>query len=235
MRRGGAGEDAPAPAARTAALTLALVAPLRDCMARENAANVFDGIEMPLVPVLAKMERAGMLVDPDRLHSLSEGLATQIAEVERNIRDLAGDETFNIGSPMQLSHVLFDVMGLPTKGLKKTKRGYYSTNAKVLSDLARDHEIVRLILDWREKSKIKSTYLDTLGPLRRGDGRVHTTYNQTITATGRLSSSDPNLQNIPTRSELGRTVKTAFSAGEGSVFGGGLLADRATSTRASLG
>ena len=214
----GAGEDAPAPAARTAALTLALVAPLRDRMARENAANVFDGIEMPLVPVLAKMERAGMLVDPDRLHSLSEGLATQIAEVERGIRDLAGDETFNIGSPMQLSHVLFDVMGLPTKGLKKTKRGYYSTNAKVLSDLARDHEIVRLILDWREKSKIKSTYLDTLGPLRRGDGRVHTTYNQTITATGRLSSSDPNLQNIPTRSELGRTVKTAFSAGEGSVF-----------------
>lgn len=214
----GAGEDAPAPAARTAALTLALVAPLRECMARENAANVFDGIEMPLVPVLAKMERAGMLVDPDRLHSLSEGLATQITEVERSIRDLAGDETFNIGSPMQLSHVLFDVMGLPTKGLKKTKRGYYSTNAKVLSDLARDHEIVRLILDWREKSKIKSTYLDTLGPLRRGDGRVHTTFNQTITATGRLSSSDPNLQNIPTRSELGRTVKTAFSAGEGSVF-----------------
>lgn len=214
----GAGEDAPAPAARTAALTLALVAPLRDRMTRENAVNVFDGIEMPLVPVLAKMERAGMLVDPDRLHSLSEGLATQIAEVERSIRDLAGDETFNIGSPMQLSHVLFDVMGLPTKGLKKTKRGYYSTNAKVLSDLARDHEIVRLILDWREKSKIKSTYLDTLGPLRRGDGRVHTTYNQTITATGRLSSSDPNLQNIPTRSELGRTVKTAFSAGEGSVF-----------------
>lgn len=214
----GAGEDAPAPAARAAALTLALVAPLRECMARENAANVFDGIEMPLVPVLAKMERAGMLVDPDRLHSLSEGLATQITEVERSIRDLAGDETFNIGSPMQLSHVLFDVMGLPTKGLKKTKRGYYSTNAKVLSDLARDHEIVRLILDWREKSKIKSTYLDTLGPLRRGDGRVHTTYNQTITATGRLSSSDPNLQNIPTRSELGRTVKTAFSAGEGSVF-----------------
>ena len=214
----GAGGEAPAPAARTAALTLALVAPLRDRMARENAANVFDGIEMPLVPVLAKMERAGMLVDPDRLHSLSEGLATQIAEVERSIRDLVGDETFNIGSPMQLSHVLFDVMGLPTKGLKKTKRGYYSTNAKVLSDLARDHEIVRLILDWREKSKIKSTYLDTLGPLRRGDGRVHTTYNQTITATGRLSSSDPNLQNIPTRSELGRTVKTAFSAGEGSVF-----------------
>ena len=214
----GASEDAPVPAARAAALALALVAPLRDRMVRENAANVFDGIEMPLVPVLAKMERAGMLVDPERLHGLSEELAGQIAAVEGKIRELAGDESFNIGSPMQLSHVLFDVMGLPTKGLKKTKRGYYSTNAKVLSELARDHEIVRLILDWREKSKIKSTYLDTLGPLRRGDGRVHTTYNQTITATGRLSSSDPNLQNIPTRSELGRTVKTAFSAGEGSLF-----------------
>ena len=214
----GAVDDAPVAAARAAAVALACVEPLRQRMVKENAANVFDGIEMPLVPVLAKMERAGMLVDPDRLHGLSENLAGQIAAVERQIRELAGDETFNIGSPMQLSHVLFDVMDLPTKGLKKTKRGYYSTNAKVLNDLARDHEIVRLILDWREKSKIKSTYLDTLGPLRRDDGRVHTTYNQTITATGRLSSSDPNLQNIPTRSELGRTVKTAFSAGPGSLF-----------------
>ena len=214
----GAPADAvPAPG-RSAVLALALVAPLRKRMVAENAANVFDGIEMPLVRVLAKMERAGMLVDPERLHGLSEGLAGQIAEVEAQIRALAGDDMFNIGSPMQLSHVLFDVMGLPAKGLKKTKRGYYSTNAKVLSELAKDHEIVRLILDWREKTKIKSTYLDTLGPLRRGDGRVHTTYNQTITATGRLSSSDPNLQNIPTRSELGRTVKTAFSAGEGSLF-----------------
>ena len=109
---------------------------------------------------------------------------------------------------------------LPTKGLKKTQRGYYSTNARVLEELARDYEIVRLILEYREKTKIKSTYLDTLGPLAQsyGDGRVHTTYNQTITATGRLSSSNPNLQNIPTRSELGHTVKTAFSAGEGAVF-----------------
>ena len=214
----GASEDACVAAARSAALARAAVAPLRAAMERDNAANVFDGIEMPLVPVLAKMERAGMLVDPCRLSELSSGLATQIAEVEAKIRELAGDDTFNIASPMQLSHVLFDVLGLPTRGLKKTKRGYYSTNAKVLSELAQDHEIVRLILDYREKTKIKSTYLDTLGGLRRGDGRVHTTYNQTITATGRLSSSDPNLQNIPTRSELGRTVKTAFSAGEGAVF-----------------
>ena len=214
----GATDNALPAAARSAVVSLACVKPLRERMARENAANVFDGIEMPLVPVLAKMERTGMLVDPDRLHGLSEELAGQITCVESKIRELAGDDTFNIGSPMQLSHILFDKLGLPTRGLKKTKRGYYSTNAKVLTELAQDHEIVRLILDWREKTKIKSTYLDTLGPLRREDGRVHTTYNQTITATGRLSSSDPNLQNIPTRSELGRTVKTAFSAGEGSLF-----------------
>ena len=155
---------------------------------------------MPLVPVLASMERTGMLVDPERLHALSEGLEGQIDELACKIRSLAGDATFNISSPMQLSHILFDVMGLPTKGLKKTQRGYYSTNAKKLEELARDHEIVRLILKYREMTKIKSTYLDTLGPLRQGDGRVHTTYNQTITATGRLSSSNPNLQNIPTPS-----------------------------------
>ncbi len=214
----GAPSDACAPAARSAVVALAAVEPLRERMANEGAANVFDGIEMPLVPVLAAMERAGMLVDPERLAGLSRDLAGEIAELERRIREIAGDETFNPASPMQLSHVLFDVLGLPTRGLKKTKRGYYSTNAKVLDELARDHEIVRLILEFREKAKIKSTYLDTLGPLRRADGRVHTTYNQAITATGRLSSSDPNLQNIPTRSALGHTVKTAFSAGEGSVF-----------------
>ena len=214
----GAADDAPARAARTAALALAIREPLENALEREGATRVFSEIEMPLVPVLASMERTGMLVDPERLHALSEGLEGQIDELACKIRSLAGDDTFNISSPMQLSHILFDVMGLPTKGLKKTQRGYYSTNAKKLEELAHDHEIVRLILKYREMTKIKSTYLDTLGPLRQGDGRVHTTYNQTITATGRLSSSNPNLQNIPTRSELGRTVKTAFSAGEGSVF-----------------
>ena len=119
---------------------------------------------------------------------------------------------------MQLSHVLFDVLGLPTYGLKRTKRGYYSTNAKVLADLAAEHEIVADVLDYRERSKIKSTYLDALPALVRGDGRVHTTLNQTVTATGRLSSSDPNLQNIPTRSELGHRVRQAFTVPEGSVF-----------------
>ena len=214
----GAAEGAVAAAGRSAVLALAALVPLASALDRDGAVNVFTQIEMPLVPVLADMERTGMLVDPERLHAMSDKLTEQIDELAGRIRALAGDDSFNIGSPMQLSHILFDVMGLPTKGLKKTQRGYYSTNAKVLDDLARDHEIVRLILEWREKTKIKSTYLDTLGPLRAGDGRVHTTYNQTITATGRLSSSNPNLQNIPTRSELGHTVKTAFSAGEGKVF-----------------
>ena len=204
-------------AARSAVVALAVREPLLAALEADGSLTCMDELEMPLVPVLVLMERNGMLVDPDRLQSLSDGLGADIAALEARIHELAG-ENFNIASPMQLSHVLFDVMGLPTAGLKKTHRGYYSTNARVLEELSRDHEIVRLILEYREKAKIKSTYLDTLGGLRRRDGRVHTTFNQTVTATGRLSSSNPNLQNIPTRSELGRTVRTAFSAGEGNLF-----------------
>ncbi|AEB07312.1 DNA polymerase I [Coriobacterium glomerans PW2] len=214
----GAPTDAPVASARAAAVARAAREPLARALELRGAKNVFWDIETPLVPVLVAMERTGMLVDPGCLKDLSEGLESQIDELAVRIRALAGDSDFNISSPMQLSHILFDVMGLPTKGLKKTHRGYYSTNARVLDELAQDNELVRLILEYREKTKIKSTYLDTLGPLRRQDGRVHTTYNQTITATGRLSSSNPNLQNIPTRSELGHTVKTAFSAGEGALF-----------------
>lgn len=210
--------DAPTAAARAACLARALREPLQAALEAQGAAEVFRIIEMPLVGVLAQMERCGMYVDPERLDALAANLGAQIDALACRIRELAGDDTFNISSPMQLSHILFDKMGLPTRGLKKTQRGYYSTNARVLEELAHDNEFVRLILEYREKTKIKSTYLDTLGPLRATDGRVHTTYNQTITATGRLSSSNPNLQNIPTRSELGHTVKTAFSAGEGSVF-----------------
>lgn len=216
----GAGADAPSLAARGVVVARVVVEPLMRALEEQGAAGVFRDIEMPLVGVLAVMERTGMYVEPDRLAALSTELGAQIDELAARIRELAGDETFNISSPMQLSHILFDVMGLPTKGLKKTHRGYYSTNARVLEELAHDHEIVRLILEYREKTKIKSTYLDTLGPLAREmrDARVHTTYNQTITATGRLSSSNPNLQNIPTRSALGHTVKTAFSVAPGSVF-----------------
>ncbi|MBY4798315.1 DNA polymerase I [Collinsella sp. AGMB00827] len=214
----GAPHDACAVAARSAALARTLIEPLTAKLEALGATSVFTDIEMPLVSVLADMERTGMLVDPDRLHELSLKLGSQIAELEAQIRSLAGDDSFNLSSPQQLSRVLFETMGLPTKGLKKTQRGYYSTNARVLEELAHDHEVVRLILEYREKTKIKSTYLDTLGALRKADGRVHTTYNQTVTATGRLSSSNPNLQNIPTRSELGHTVKTAFSAGPGCLF-----------------
>ena len=216
----GAPASAPVPAARSAAVARAAVDPLTHALEEQGATTVFRDIEMPLVGVLAAMERTGMYVEPERLAKLAGELGAQIDELAARIRSLAGDETFNISSPMQLSHILFDVMRLPTKGLKKTHRGYYSTNARVLEELARDNEFVRLILEYREKTKIKSTYLDTLGPLARemGDSRVHTTYNQTITATGRLSSSNPNLQNIPTRSALGHTVKTAFSVAPGSVF-----------------
>ena len=214
----GAPADAVSAVARGAWLALALRDPLAAALEAQAADAIFTKIEMPLVRVLASMERAGMYVDPARLSAQSDELVGQIQELETRIRELAGGEEFNLSSPMQLSRILFDKLGLPTAGLKKTQRGYYSTNAKVLEDLAKDHEIVRLILEFREKTKIKSTYLDTLGPLRRNDGRVHTTYNQTITATGRLSSSNPNLQNIPTRSELGHAVKKAFSVEEGSVF-----------------
>lgn len=214
----GAPADAVSIAARGAWLARTLREPLAAALEAQGADAIFAKIEMPLVRVLASMERAGMYVDPARLAAQSDELVGQIQVLEARIRELAGGEDFNLSSPMQLSRILFDKLGLPTAGLKKTQRGYYSTNAKVLEDLAKDHEIVRLILEYREKTKIKSTYLDTLGPLRRNDGRVHTTYNQTITATGRLSSSNPNLQNIPTRSELGHAVKRAFSVEEGSVF-----------------
>ena len=214
----GAPADVPSAAARGAWLARILREPLAAALEAQGAEDIFTKIEMPLVRVLASMERAGMYVDPARLAAQSEELSGQIAELSDRIRELAGGEEFNLSSPMQLSRVLFDKLGLPTAGLKKTQRGYYSTNAKVLEDLAKDYEIVRLILEYRERTKIKSTYLDTLGALRETDGRVHTTYNQTITATGRLSSSNPNLQNIPTRSELGHAVKKAFSVEEGSVF-----------------
>ena len=183
----------------------------------DGSLALFHHVEMPLVAVLAQMERTGLAADANKLGEQSAELGVEIAEMVTRIHETAGEE-FNIDSPMQLSHVLFDVLKLPTAGLKKTRRGYYSTNAKVLSDLAQDNELVADVLDYRERAKIKSTYLDALPALIRGDGRIHTTFNQTVAATGRLSRSDPNLQNIPTRSELGHRVRTAFTVPEGSVF-----------------
>lgn len=183
----------------------------------DGSLKLFQTIEMPLVSVLAGMERTGLYADANKLREQSDELGSEIAGMVDKIHGAAGED-FNIDSPMQLSHILFDVLKLPTYGLKRTRRGYYSTNAKVLEDLAQDSPLVASVLEYRERAKIKSTYLDALPALIRGDGRIHTTLNQTVAATGRLSSSDPNLQNIPTRSELGHRVRTAFTVPEGSVF-----------------
>ena len=172
---------------------------------------------MPLLLVLMAMERRGLHADANILCRQSAELGDEIALMVEKIHAAAGED-FNVDSPQQLSHVLFDVLGLPTKGLKKTKKGFYSTNAKVLGELARTNDVVAEVLEYRERAKIKSTYLDALPALIKGDGRIHTTLNQTVAATGRLSSSDPNLQNIPTRSELGHRVRTAFTVPEGHVF-----------------
>ncbi|WP_028264508.1 DNA polymerase I [Atopobium fossor] len=179
--------------------------------------KLFTTVEMSLLAVLAVMERHGLGVDAAVLRNQSQELGVEIDRMVEHIQQEAG-EKFKVNSPEQLSHVLFDVWRLPTFGLKKTKKGFYSTNAKVLSELAHEDTRVAEVLEYRERTKIKSTYLDALPELIRGDGRIHTSFNQTVAATGRLSSSDPNLQNIPTRSELGHRVRTAFSVPEDSVF-----------------
>lgn len=206
------------PQAALDALACRLLVPvLRARIEEDGTAELFSKVEMPLLPVLLAMERCGLHADADKLGEQSAELGAEIDQMRQKIYDAAGEE-FNIDSPMQLSHVLFDVLKLPHYGLKKTRRGYYSTNAKTLADLAQTSEVVADVLDYRERTKIKSTYLDALPGLIRGDGRIHTTFNQTVAATGRLSSSDPNLQNIPTRSELGHRVRTAFTVPEGCVF-----------------
>ncbi|WP_307739335.1 DNA polymerase I, partial [uncultured Parolsenella sp.] len=206
------------PASALAAVASRLLRPvLVDALEKDGSARCMYDIEMPLVGVLARMERQGMHVDPEVLARQSAELAADIDASKRRVFDAAGRE-FNIDSPMQLSGVLFDDLGLPTAGLKKTQRGYYSTNAKVLEDLAQVSDVVAEVLAYREKAKIKSTYLDALPALVAGDGRIHTSLNQTVAATGRLSSSNPNLQNIPVRSELGRRVRQAFTVAPGSVF-----------------
>ena len=203
-------------AALEAAAALALRPVLADALDKDGSAELMSRIEMPLLPVLLGMERTGLHADPEILREQSAELGAEIDEMVARIHAEAGEE-FNIDSPMQLSHVLFDVRGLPTYGLKKTRTGFYSTNAKVLDDLSYD-PLVRDVLDYRERAKIRSTYLDALPALIKADGRIHTSLNQTVAATGRLSSSEPNLQNIPTRSALGHRVRTAFTVPEGSVF-----------------
>ena len=205
--------------------------PLRHALAAYELLPLFREVEMPLVPLLAEMEKLGIAVDVAYLQLLSDELAKSIYEVEHTIYRLAGEE-FTINSPKQLQTVLFEKLKLP-RG-RKTKTGY-STDAETLAVLAERHEIVRNLLHYRELTKLKSTYVDNLPRLALpADGRVHTHFNQTVTATGRLSSSEPNLQNIPIRGDVGREIRRAFIPGEtGWVFPRrGLLADRAAGTGA---
>jgi DNA polymerase-1 len=166
---------------------------------------------MPLVPVLARMERLGIAVDRAVLDDLSIEMEGAISVLAAEIQEIAGTE-FNIDSPKQLAHVLFEKLQLPSG--KRTKTGF-STDSSVLTPLAESFPIARKVLDYRELAKLKSTYVDALPRLLDDEGRVHTSFNQTVAATGRLSSSNPNLQNIPVRTELGRRIRAAFVPGEG--------------------
>lgn len=176
-------------------------------------ARLFEDIEMPLVPILSRMERHGVLVDVDMLRRQSSALAERMQALEQQTHEAAG-QPFNLGSPKQLQAILFEKLQLPV--LKKTPKGQPSTAEEVLAELALDYPLPRLLLEYRSLSKLKSTYTDRLPEqVDRDTGRVHTSYHQAVAATGRLSSSDPNLQNIPVRSEAGRRIRQAFIAPPG--------------------
>ncbi|MBI3627381.1 MAG: DNA polymerase I [Candidatus Sungbacteria bacterium] len=176
--------------------------------------KVFSEIEMPMVPILAEVEARGMKIDTAFLKTLSNETAKTLNDYEKKIYKLAGRE-FNINSPKQVAEVLFDDLKLEPKGLRKTEGGAISTDASELAKIKNTHPIIAAILDYREVAKLKSTYIDALPELVGEDGALHTTFSQTIAATGRLSSSNPNLQNIPTRTEFGRIIRRAFVAGQG--------------------
>ncbi len=201
-------------AAEDADITLQLHQVLRPRLSADSKLEtVYTEIEMPLVPVLARMEYRGALVDANRLHKQSQELATRMAELEKQAHDMAG-EPFNLGSTKQLQHIFYDKLEMPV--LKKTPKGAPSTAEPVLQELAIDYELPRVILEHRSLSKLKSTYTDRLPEvINPRTGRIHTSYHQAVTATGRLSSSDPNLQNIPIRTEEGRRIRQAFVAPEG--------------------
>ncbi len=190
----------------------------RELAQKDNAKlkKLFDEVEMPLVPVLAAMEREGIQLDTDYLRRMDDQISDMISDVEQQIYGHA-DVEFNIGSPAQLADILFEKLGLPKDGIKKGKTGY-STAASELDKLRGIHPIIDLITQWREVTKLKNTYVDTLPKMVDADSRLHTTYALTVAATGRLSSNDPNLQNIPVRTELGKQIRTAFVAGPGRML-----------------
>ncbi len=183
----------------------------------EGLQSLYRGMELPLVPVLADVERAGVLIDTRALATQSATMEGQLARYEQEIHALAG-EKFNIASPRQLSTILFDKLQLPS--LKRTgKTRAASTSVDVLEELANAHDLPRLVLEWRSLAKLKGTYIDALPQLVNPEtGRIHTSFNQAVAATGRLSSSDPNLQNIPIRTGVGRQIRAAFTVPEGSVL-----------------
>ena len=198
-------EDRPAAAGDAAGR---LARTTREELERRAQIDLYTDVELPLVSVLAGMERAGIALDLDTLRELAVQTDAAVERLQREIYEIAGDE-FNLGSPQQLGRILFDKLGLPAGRQNKTG---YATGADVLQGLAKSFPIAAKVLEWREVSKLKSTYIDVLPTLVDANGRVHTVFNQTATATGRLSSTNPNLQNIPVRTELGRQVRKAFVA-----------------------
>ncbi len=211
--------DEAAPyAAADATMTWRLVEPLRGELESAGLNDLYASLELPLIPIISGMQHHGVSLDTEYLAGMSARLASDIGKLQESIFEAGNIGAFNIGSPKQLNNVLFDVLQLPTEGLKKTKLGF-STDSTTLDALRDEHRIINMIVDYRELSKLKSTYVDALPELvNAATGRLHTSYNQAGSATGRFSSSNPNLQNIPIRTELGREVRRAFVAPDGYVL-----------------
>ena len=205
-------------AAADAAVPLSLIPLLQEQLNKRNAIKVFDEIEMPLVPVLAKMEQNGIILDLEFFKKMSKELTTRLLEIEKLVYTQVGYK-FNLNSTQQLSIALFETLGLESPTKKKTSSGHFSTNAAVLESMQGSHSVVDLILEYRELAKLQSTYVSAL-PLQINPrtGRVHTSFSQTGSVTGRLASSNPNLQNIPTRTDIGRRVRSGFVSAPGSVL-----------------
>ncbi|MGC2243112.1 MAG: DNA polymerase, partial [Candidatus Aquilonibacter sp.] len=202
-------EAAPADdAAAHADATLQLLDAMRPLLEERAQMRVYEEVEVTLAPLLARMEAAGIAVDPSELVVLAREVDTAAARLQQHIYDFAGEE-FNIGSPQQLGNILFGRLQIP--GGKKTKTGW-ATGVEILQGLAKDYPICALVLEWREVTKLKNTYIDVIPQLLDAQSRLHTVFNQTATATGRLSSTNPNLQNIPVRGDLGRRIRKAFVA-----------------------
>ncbi len=208
--------DATPYAAEDADVTLRLWQMLKPRLHQARVTRVYETLERPLVPVLAEMEMTGIKVNRDTLSRMSNAFAQKMAALEAEIHEMAG-ESFNVGSPKQLGEIMFDKLGY--EGGKKGKTGAYATGADVLEDLATIHDLPKRVLDWRQLSKLKSTYTDALQDhINPETGRVHTSYSIAGANTGRLASTDPNLQNIPVRTEDGRRIREAFVAEEGKVL-----------------